>query len=73
MRHNRLLSSKRQREISELCRLERLVAAAGIGTAWLGVNAMDRETMVNTVSARTQIFEDTGCCAQVLEDRHVHA
>ncbi len=73
MRHNRLLSSKRQCEIIELCRLERLVTAAGMGTAWLDGDTMDQATKSDTASVQAQTAENIGFCARILEDCHVRA
>lgn len=63
----------RQHKNIELCRLERLITAAGMGTVWLGGMPMDQETMVITAFPLARIVEDTVLCSRTLENCHVHA
>lgn len=70
MGFNRLFSSVRRDERTELCRLEKLIAAARLGAACLGGDSDDRSAQADAApdQART-----TGPCPQTLEDCHVHA
>ena len=70
MRYNRLFSSERQYETTELCRLEKLAAAARLGTACLGGDAADRSTQGDATPVQVRTTE---LCSQTLEDCHVHA
>jgi hypothetical protein len=63
--YDRLLSSGRRREISELCRLEKLAAAARLGTAWLQGDPRDRVTQGGAKSVRS-----SGSCSWPPEDCH---
>jgi hypothetical protein len=68
MRYDRLFSSKRQYETTELCRLEKLATAARLGTAYLGDTA-DRSMKGDAASVQARISE---LCSRTLEDCHVH-
>lgn len=70
MRHDRLFSSRRQDETSELCRLEKLAAAARLGTACLGGDAADRSTKDDATPVGKRTTEP---CSRILEDCHEHA
>lgn len=70
MGFNRLFSSARRDEITELCRLEKLVAAARLGAAYLDGDTDDRSTKADAAPAPART---TGPCSQTLEDSHVHA
>ena len=70
MGFNRLFSSERRDEITELCRLEKLVTAARLGAACLDGDTDDRSTRDDAASAQARTTE---LCSQTLEDCHVHA
>ncbi|MGE5242184.1 MAG: hypothetical protein ACM3NI_11110 [Bacteroidota bacterium] len=70
MEFNRLFSSARRDETTELCRLEKLVSAARLGAACLNGDTDDRSTTADAAPAQART---TGLCSQTLEDCHVHA
>jgi hypothetical protein len=69
MWNNRLFSSERQYETTELCRLEKLAMAARLGTAYLGGDTVARSTQDDATPVQASTTEP---CSQTLEDCHGH-